>query len=145
MEKLSVFQRVGTVLFSVLTFLIGDFILPLKILITLIAIDYITGLMKALYLGNLKSREAWKGIIRKTATLTTVVVGNQMDLLLGVEFFKVTICWFLCSSEAISIIENLALMDAPIPIFLKDALAQIHQDSNVMDKDKLNKELYRRR
>lgn len=68
-----------------------------------------------------------------------------MDLLLGVEFFKVTICWFLCSSEAISIIENLALMDAPIPIFLKDALAQIHQDSNVMDKDKLNKELYRRR
>lgn len=58
MEKLSVFQRVGTVLFSVLTFLIGDFILPLKILITLIAIDYITGLMKALYLGNLKSREA---------------------------------------------------------------------------------------
>ena len=58
MENLSLFQKVSTVICSVLTFLLGDFILPLKVLLALLTLDYLTGIMKALYLGNLKSREA---------------------------------------------------------------------------------------
>ena len=58
MEKLTAFQKVGTALLTVLTFLLGDFILPLKILLALVTIDYLTGILKALYLCNLKSREA---------------------------------------------------------------------------------------
>ena len=69
-----------------------------------------------------------------------------MDLLLGMEIFKTTICWFLCTSEGISILENIALMDVKIPSFLRDVLVQIHQDSDVLPKDKTNrKRRYQRR
>ena len=58
MNNLSLFQKVSTAICSVLTFLLGDFILPLKVLVALLILDYLTGIMKALYLDNLKSREA---------------------------------------------------------------------------------------
>ena len=110
-------------------FLFGKWDLPLKILLAGMVLDYVSGMLKAFYLGEVSSRAGYKGLIKKVGILFTIVVANLTDLILGLTVFRSAICMFFCMNEFISILENISAMGVPIPDMLKDKLIQTKKNS----------------
>lgn len=102
-------------------------------LIALMVIDYITGVVKAIYLKKLSSEIGYRGLIKKVLVLIVVgaAVVLQSVLPQNIPLREITIMFFVCN-EGISILENAAIM-IPIPKKLKDVLLQLRDSS---DKEK---------
>ena len=110
-------------------FLFGKWDLPLKILLAGMMLDYVSGMLKAFYFGEVSSKAGYKGLIKKVGILFTIVVANLTDLILGLTVFRSAICMFFCMNEFISILENISAMGVPIPDILKDKLIQTKKTS----------------
>lgn len=110
--------------------LFGGWSAAMTALIVCMAIDYITGLMVAGIFknspktqnGGLESKAGWKGLCRKGVTLFIVLVANQLDVVSGSSFIRDAVVIAFVANETISIIENAALMNIPIPGVLLKAI-----------------------
>lgn len=101
------------------------------ILIAVMSLDYITGLICAIMgkspkteNGFLESRAAFKGLLKKALILLVVLLAALLDRAVamgaGIEFEAAagaTCLWFI-ASEGISVLENAAAMEIPIPQIL---------------------------
>lgn len=119
-------------MYSIILFLIfsltGGEDKAIKAVLIAMLIDYISGIIKAIYLKNLSSKIGVKGIIKKIMILMVITAAHQIDLLLELEMIKinmrfVTIC-FYCSNEVISLLENVSRMGIPVPQQLVEILEQ---------------------
>ena len=117
-------HHVGAILGAIGGFLFGNWDLPLQILLTAMVLDYISGMLKAFYLGEVSSKKGYKGLIKKVGILFTIVVANLTDIILGLTVFRSAICMFFCMNELVSVLENVALIGVPIPEFLTNKLIQ---------------------
>ena len=113
---------------------LGGWDTALQTLIIFIAIDYITGLLVAgvwqrsnkSQTGAIESRAGFKGLIRKGLILLVVLIGVQLDAILGLQSFcRTAIVLFFCGNEGLSIIENLGIMGVPLPDFIKAKFEQL--------------------
>ncbi|RXZ70609.1 holin [Fusobacterium necrophorum] len=100
----------------------------IKAVLIAMLIDYISGIIKAIYSKNLSSKTGVKGIIKKIMILMVITAAHQIDLLLGLEMIKInmrfiTIC-FYCSNEVISLLENVSSIGIPVPKQLVEILEQ---------------------
>lgn len=131
--KLEIFgiriHHIGFIVGGIGGFLFGQWDLPLQILLTAMVLDYISGMLKAFYLGEVSSRKGYKGLIKKVGILFTIVVANLTDLILGLTIFRSAICMFFCMNELISVLENISALGIPIPDILKDKLIQTKGNS----------------
>ena len=118
---------------SVMTFLFGAFDLPLQILCVAVLLDYLSGMLKALYLGEVSSKVGYRGLVKKAGIFFVVIVSQMADMLLGMAIFRSAICLFFSANEMISVLENVGNMGIPIPKFLKDKLAQVQSDNDKKD------------
>jgi len=115
--------------------LLGGWDKLLIALITLMVLDYFTGVLKAIYNKDLSSKIGLKGIIKKIALLMVVAIACVIHNVTDVGVIRdIVIMFFLCN-EGISVLENVAQMDLPIPEKLKDILLQLRDKSN-KDEDK---------
>ena len=111
----------------VVTGLILDAIGPptamLTVLMTVIVIDYITGVLRAIYERRLCSKVGAKGIIKKIGYLTAVALTNQIDIWLGTgdALRSLSISLFI-ANESWSSVENIAAMGI---VFPKPVIAKI--------------------
>lgn len=120
--KLALCGGVGAV-GAILANAFGGWSEDLITLITLMAVDYATGLIVAGVFnkssksdsGALSSNAGWKGLCRKGVTLLFVLVANRLDITLGVEYIKTSVVIAFITNEALSIIENAGLMGIGIP------------------------------
>lgn len=126
----------GAILGGIGGFLFGSWDLPLQILLVAIVLDYISGMLKAFYLGEVSSRTGYKGLIKKVGILFTIVVANLTDLILGLTIFRSAICMFFVMNELISVLENIALLGVPIPEFLSSKLIQT-KDLSIKKEEKI--------
>lgn len=96
----------------------------LTILLTLIACDYTTGLIKAGYRKELSSVTGWIGLLRKGVIFLVIVLAHQVDIVLGNtgHIFRTATAYFYIANEALSVTENIALLGIPLPSFLIKAL-----------------------
>lgn len=95
-------------------------------LLVFIAIDYITGLIKAYKNKKMNSKVGVIGILKKLGMLCMVAVGCVVDHLTGeTGFIRTSIIYYLVANEGLSIIENLGEMDILVPEFLKEKLEQL--------------------
>lgn len=114
---------------------LGGWDVIIKALVMLVVLDYVTGVLKAIYTKTLSSEDGFKGLIRKivifiviaTAVIIQMVVGNVIPLR------EVTITFFLCN-EGISLLEN-ASEFVPIPDKLKDTLIQLRDNKTDVKKE----------
>jgi toxin secretion/phage lysis holin len=51
-----------------------------------------------------------------------VVVGVRIDILLGTNYIRDTVCISFCLNELLSIVENMSLMGVPFPPAMKKAI-----------------------
>ena len=123
---------------------------PLIVLLCVMLLDYITGLAKAWHRGELSSRVGARGILKKLGYVVTVAVAGVMDWLIsyglaqaGIDLHlpfllgMIVTCWLIIN-ELISILENVAAMDGPVPPWLGRILNKLKQtvDEKVEPEDK---------
>ena len=107
-------------------------------LVTLMGMDYITGLIVAGVFhksgksesGRLESRAGWKGLCRKCATLCLVYVSYHLDLVLGTSFVMDAVVIWFCLNELLSLTENVGLMGVKYPAALSNAIELLEQKMN---------------
>lgn len=114
-----------------LAFLFGSWDMAFKVLVTLIVIDYGSGVMVAYVDKNLSSQLGVKGIFKKIAILTTVAVGTLIDRVMGTDVLRLATIFCLCGNEGISVLENLTKLGAPISPKLVNALMQLRGKGDV--------------
>ena len=121
---------------------LGGWDTALRTLIILMVIDYITGLLIAgvwqksnkSQTGALESKAGFKGLIRKGLILLVVLIGVQLDAILGLQAFcRTAIILFFCGNEGLSIVENLGIMGVPLPDFVKEKFELLRQKGNPKD------------
>ena len=126
MEKLFNYVSIlGGIVGGFLAQWLGGLDVILKALLALVILDYITGILKAIYTKKLSSAVGFKGLIRKivifivvaTAVIIETVIGNSIPLR------EIVIIFFICN-EGISLLEN-ASEFIPIPDKLRDTLIQL--------------------
>lgn len=130
----------GTVIAS----FFGGWTYAFQVLLTLMAIDYVSGLVVAGVFkkstktknGRLQSTYCWKGLAKKMMTIIFVGIGYQVDILLGISYIKDGICIAFVTSELISIVENAGIMGVPIPKIIMDAIDILKEKSGGIENDK---------
>ena len=128
-------QGFVTAISSGFLFLFGAWDIAFQVLVTLIVIDYGTGVMVAYLNKELSSQLGVKGIFKKIAILTTVAVAVLIDRAMGTDLLRLATIFCLCGNEGISLLENLTKLGAPIPEKLVDALIQLKGKGDSKDGD----------
>lgn len=108
---------------AILYFLFGEFDIALQCLLVFIALDYLSGLIKAYSCKVLSSKIGFRGILKKVGILIIVAVGVLVDRITGGSgAVRSLVIYYFVANEGLSIIENLGQAGLPIPKSIKNAL-----------------------
>ncbi|MBR0369956.1 MAG: phage holin family protein [Methanobrevibacter sp.] len=125
------FASIGTAFI----YLVGGIDVALQCLLIAIALDYISGLIKAYVTKELSSKIGFKGILKKVGILLIVMLGVLIDRVGGdTGAIRTLVIYYFVANEGLSIIENLAQAGLPIPKAIKNALKALKEQSNGKDK-----------
>lgn len=109
--------------------LLGGWDSALATLVIFMGIDFVTGVVTAVMgkskhsdSGALNSKAGWIGLAKKFCILLMVVVGVRIDILVGTNYIRDTVCISFCLNELLSIVENASLMGIPFPPVIKKAI-----------------------
>lgn len=115
---------------------LGGFDTLLIALVTLIVLDYATGIIKAIIIKQLSSDIGFKGLAKKILILIIVAVAVCIETLIPeTPIREIVIIFYICN-EGISILENASEI-LPIPDKLKSVLLQL-RGKNTEDNDNDN-------
>ena len=128
-------QGFVTAIGSGFIFLFGAWDIAFQVLVSLIILDYGTGVIVGYINSELSSQMGIKGIFKKIAILTTVAVAVLIDRVMGTDVLRLATIFCLCGNEGISLLENLTKLGAPIPQKLVDALIQLKGKGDSKDGD----------
>jgi len=104
--------------------LLGGWDIWLTSLLTVIAIDIITGIIKSIMLhsdksqgGGLSSVSMFKGGIKKVTILLLVALGTMLDNIITPDeaFIRIMIVSYYIANESLSILENIGACGIPLP------------------------------
>lgn len=140
MEHINGFKAAVAAVLAALTALWGWFGWLIVAWIVFMAIDYITGTGAALKQGNWSSSIAREGIWHKAGCVAAVVMAGILDMVAGqilanlpsvtlpftytVFLCPLVVFWYILT-EAGSIVENAGALGAPVPEWLKKAIAAL--------------------
>lgn len=118
---------------GLLSYWLGGWDILLKTIVFLAVIDYITGIMKAVYLKQLSSEIGFKGLLKKIMMFIVIAVAFVIQQLIGgtVPLREVVIMFYI-ANEALSLLENAAIF-VPIPDKLRDVLLQLRDNEDLED------------
>ena len=113
-----------------LSYWLGGWDVLLKTIVFLAVVDYITGLIKAVYLKELSSEIGFKGLLKKIVMFIVIAVAYVIQELIGrtIPLREIVIMFYICN-EAISLLENAAIF-VPIPDKLRDVLLQLRDNDS---------------
>lgn len=116
---------------GVAAYFLGGFDNLLKAIIILIVLDYITGVIKAIYLKQISSEVGFKGILKKITICIVIAFAYVIQGITNntVPLREIVIMFFI-ANEGISLLENAAVL-IPIPEKLKDVLLQLRDKTGV--------------
>ena len=130
MKHNTVFCGLSGIFFTIATFLFGAVDYSFIFLCICMVTDFLTGLMCGAYHKNLSSDVCIKGLMKKLLILVYVMIGHQVDVLLGVDYVRVGVCYMYAVGEVLSIIENGVTLGVPVPEVIVKALDMINGGEN---------------
>ena len=142
MKRMDKMKALFTMVFSVLSSVLGVLYIPVVLLVISNVIDYATGLMATPKRGEkIKSYKSIRGIMKKVCMWLLVVVGVIIDQLIkyaadtvgiAIPFTFLVACivaiWLICN-EIISILENIADIGGPNIPFLSKIVYYIKEQT----------------
>ena len=113
---------------------LGGWDVLLKTIVFLAVVDYITGLIKAVYLKSLSSEIGFNRLLKKIVMFIVIAVAFVIQMLIGgtVPLREVVIMFYI-ANEALSLLENAAIF-VPIPDKMRDVLLQLRDKDDNADK-----------
>ena len=132
---MKIIQTIAAVLSGVCGFLWGKLDGLLYALVAFMIIDYVSGVIVAVFRRELSSEVGFKGIAKKVLIMGLVAVGHILDthILGGEAVCRSAVIGFYIANEGISILENSAKLGLPLPKKLIAVLKQLKDDN---DKEK---------
>ena len=122
---------------TIFIWLFGAWDLSLMILVTTMALDYVTGVTRGYINKQLSSEYGFRGLAKKLTIFYVLILAVLIDRLIGQGWvFRTLVCFWYTSNEGASILENAAAIGLPIPDKLVDSLAQLKQGSKKYTKIK---------
>ena len=124
--------------------LIGGFILwllggwdaTLIALLVLAALDYLSGIIKSIFLKCLCSDIGYKGILKKVIMFIVVAAASAVQTVVGKDLpLQEMVIVFFIANEALSILENASQAGIPIPERFKAILLKMRSQSEKEDSD----------
>lgn len=107
-------------------YLVGGIDYSLIALLIIMALDYITGVISAIYNKELSSRIGAKGILKKVLMLCIIGLAVIVDRLTGeTGAVRTLVIYYYVANEGISILENLVECDVPFPEKVLEVLKQL--------------------
>lgn len=138
MEQINKIKAAVAAVLAALTALWGWFGWLVLLWVVCMAVDYITGTVAAMKNGEWSSKIAREGIFHKGGCVAVVLIAGLMDTGIGTILanlpeihlpfeYTVLLCplvlvWYILT-EAGSIVENAGAMGAPVPAWLRKAIA----------------------
>ncbi|PGN58744.1 holin [Bacillus cereus] len=124
MERIDVFIKMFIATFGGFCgYFLGGWDAMLQILVTMAAIDYLTGVIAAGYNGELKSKVGFKGIAKKVVLFLLIGVAAQLDTAFGSHSaIREATIFFFMGNELLSLLENAGRMGIKLPSALTNAV-----------------------
>ena len=99
-------------------------------LIILVVLDYVTGICVAVHIKKASSEIGARGIAKKVGIFALISVSHIVDafLLNSSDAVRSVTTTFYISNECISILENAAKLNLPLPDKLKSILHSLYKD-----------------
>ena len=118
-------------IFTTFIYVFGGWDVALISLLIAIFIDYITGVLSAIYNKKLSSRTGLKGILKKVGYLCVVALSVVIDNITNeTGIIRNLVIYFFVANDGISILENMSEMDIPLPKKLIEILDQIRKEND---------------
>ena len=110
----------------------------MRVLMTLMVADYLTGMLLAAVwkrsnkseTGALDSRAGFKGLCRKCMILLLIWIAVLLDNAFSSSYVRMMVILFFVGNEGLSLLENMGLMGVPYPEFLERALEALKDKGN---------------
>ena len=113
--------------------LFGQFDEYFQAFVILMIIDYLSGIISAIYKKEVNSSVGYKGILKKVGILLCISLARQIDIL-GIYDSKVivrsVVLMFFTVNEIFSILENLGHIGIPIPTIFLSILEKVKSSEN---------------
>lgn len=120
------FLEVFSIIATGFVYLVGGIDYSLIALLIIMALDYITGVISAIYNKELSSRIGAKGILKKVLMLCIIGLSVIVDRLTGeTGAVRTLVIYYYVANEGISILENLVECDVPFPDKVLEVLKQL--------------------
>ena len=111
-----------------LSYWLGGWDVLLKTIVFLAVVDYITGIIKAIYLKQLSSEIGFKGLLKKIVMFIVIAVAYVIQNLIGGNIpLREVVIMFYIANEGLSLLENAAIF-IPIPDKLREVLLQLREN-----------------
>ena len=100
-------------------------------LLVIMVLDYLTGIIKAIYTKTMSSEIGFKGLLKKITILIIVALSNVLQQITGdnVAIREIVIMFYI-ANEGISVLENVAVIYPRMPQKLKDILLQLRGEDD---------------
>lgn len=116
------------ILGTIFTWLFGAWDLSLMILVTVMALDYITGVTRGYVNKQLSSEYGFRGLAKKLTIFYVLILAVLIDRMIGNGWiFRTLVCFWYTGNEGASVLENAAAIGLPIPAQLVNALEQLKE------------------
>lgn len=120
------FNEISSIILTFIIYYLGGFDIALKSLLVIIVLDYITGILSAIYNKKLSSKIGFRGILKKFTYIFIVALSVVLDKILGnTGTIRNLVIYFFVANDGISIIENVSEMNIPLPKKLIEVLEQL--------------------
>ena len=120
-----------------LTFIFGDWDVALQCLVIAVALDYISGIIKAFVNKELSSKIGVKGLLKKVGVFVVVALAVLIDKITGESgAVRTLVIYYFVANEGLSIVENLSEAGLPIPDVIKKALKSLKNEAKGKKHDK---------
>lgn len=98
-------------------------------LISMVLLDYLTGVMCAILEKRLSSSIGYRGIFKKISIFIMVATAHIIDeqIIGDGSVLRTAVIFFYCANEGISLLENASKMGLPIPEKIKDVLSKLKE------------------
>ena len=117
----SIIAVAGTLIVKAL----GGWDMALQVLVGVVVLDYITGVLVAIFQKKLSSEIGYKGLAKKMMIFLLVYLACLVEQATGTDVLRLIVILFYVANEGISILENAGKLGVPYPDVLKNILLQL--------------------
>ena len=134
--EMNILANICKVFFASLGGILGDavggFDSLFYALVAFVTLDYVTGVLLAVYNKKLSSAIGFRGINKKVLIFLIIATGSIIDqyVIKSGNTLRTLLIMFYLSNEGLSIIENTGKMGVPLPKKLKDTIEKLSDEED---------------